>query len=326
MKKFFTVFFLLAAPLGLFAENKIQMVTFFPVPYVAYSKVNVGTQFDIGAGRLCNLNLGCAESGELGTKPLNVTEYASLQSGTLNLQTAKAVRSQELRLGLGGGATAVDFRSDLRLIKLDKGYSMEANTMNLYSLKLFPDYINNAFPSCAATGAEGAPQISWQKLQLKDKEEVFLVCGTPKDAPGCTDADYKASHKSECCPGVSTSDNVCYQDCNCTTKAETAGSPNKLRDESAMCGRLNVNCEWIYQSSYQTESECLQQMGSSLSVGSFGSCTWATPIYVSGSNATCLTSGGSCLVGPGGGSAPTYSVYSQAYTVKNSCSRCKNGW
>ena len=39
MKQFLTVFFCLLASITGYAENKIKMVTYFPVPYVAYSKV-----------------------------------------------------------------------------------------------------------------------------------------------------------------------------------------------------------------------------------------------------------------------------------------------
>ncbi len=47
-------------PIAISAENKISMVTYFPVPYVAYSKINVGKQLDVGLTSSCEMNLGCA--------------------------------------------------------------------------------------------------------------------------------------------------------------------------------------------------------------------------------------------------------------------------
>ncbi len=42
MKKLLIGTFLLSAAAGFAASNKMSMVTYFPVPYVAYSQVNVG--------------------------------------------------------------------------------------------------------------------------------------------------------------------------------------------------------------------------------------------------------------------------------------------
>lgn len=80
MKKHIFMFFLLACPLWANAENKIQMVTYFPVPYVAYSKVNVNKQMDVGLTNVFTMNLGCKESGSAGLKPLQVTT-ANLNRG-----------------------------------------------------------------------------------------------------------------------------------------------------------------------------------------------------------------------------------------------------
>ncbi len=69
--------------------------------------------------------------------------------------------------------------------------------MTVDELKLFASHMRaggEKFPSCAATGASGAPQVSWQKVKLKKAEEVYLVCGTPK-VSGC-DASSKPSTPS----------------------------------------------------------------------------------------------------------------------------------
>lgn len=179
MKKYMMMCFLLFSSIAIQAENKITMVTYFPVPYVAYSKINVNKQLDVGLASTCEMNLGCSESGAAGLKPLQVTN-GFLERGRLELNSAAAVVSNQVSLGSGSGLAEINFLEDLRIGTLNNGYSLETNQMTVDILKLFPSRIKNDFPSCAATGANGAPQVSWQKLSIKGKEETFLVCGTPK--------------------------------------------------------------------------------------------------------------------------------------------------
>ena len=179
MKKYFTIGLLLFFPLFAFAENKISMVTYFPVPYVAYSKLSIHNLLDIGVGRKCEMTLGSAGSSHAGLRPLMATD-AYLKQGRLNLLKAAAITSTSVLMGSGQGNATLDFNRNLRIGTLNNGYTLQANQMNLDTLKLFPDRVNNSFPSCADTGVAGAPKISWQKLTMKDKEETFLVCGNPK--------------------------------------------------------------------------------------------------------------------------------------------------
>ena len=220
MKKLFTLLGVLAAPLGLWADSKIQMVTYFPVPYVAYSKVNATDQMDIGLTTSCIMNLGCTESGNAGLRPLNVTNTI-LNKGKLELNTAAAVSGSAASIGSGSGSGSMNFNSNLRVNTLNDGVSVEANNITVDTLKLFPNRITTDFPSCASTGAPGTPNISWQKLKLKDKEEVYLMCGNAKEAEPedpCEDYTYKVGHKSECCPSASQSDSVCYTSCPASYK------------------------------------------------------------------------------------------------------------
>ena len=203
-----SVFFLSTAG---YAANKIEMVTYFPVPYVAYSRVQVDKILDIGLTNVCNMSLGCTESGNAGLRPLHVQD-AYLETGSLDLTRALAVRSNNVSLGANAGEANIDFNDSLRIKNLNDGYSLETSQLTVDALKLFPNRIVNNFPSCAATGADGAPQVSWQKLKIKDKEETFLVCGTPQQVD-CSNADYRKDHKSECCPQMPVSDSVCYKDC-----------------------------------------------------------------------------------------------------------------
>ena len=60
MKRLF-IFSLLLLSSAAYAKNKISMVTYFPVPYVAYSQVNTTDQMDIGLTSACSMKLGCSE-------------------------------------------------------------------------------------------------------------------------------------------------------------------------------------------------------------------------------------------------------------------------
>ena len=184
--------FILGAALAVFpsaglADSTMKMVTYFPVPYVAYSKINAQKQMDVGLTSACEMNLGCAESGALGTPPLRATAV-NLNRGKLDLNTAAPVKSTNVTLGSGSGEANIDFAANLRIGTLNNGYSLEATDMTVDELKLFASHMKSGgekFPSCAATGASGAPQVSWQKVKLKKAEEVYLVCGSPAVSDGC---------------------------------------------------------------------------------------------------------------------------------------------
>ena len=63
-------------------QNKVSMVTFFPVPYVAYSNVSVAKEMDIGlTDQTCSLTLG---STGLNTAPLEVAN-TNVTNGALFL-------------------------------------------------------------------------------------------------------------------------------------------------------------------------------------------------------------------------------------------------
>ena len=213
MKK---ILFLLLGVLGVALpagaeEHKIEMVTYFPVPYVAYSQIKPTKQLDVGTATACEMNLGCAESGDAGVLPLSVTGNMYLKKGRLDFNSAAAVYSNVVRLGNGIGAANLDFGSNLRVGAINNGYTLEADQTTVDTLDLFPGRIKNSFPSCAAVG--GTSSISWQELQLKDRKETYLMCGTPKELPPvatCSDRSYKLAHKSECCPSVPQTDKDCW--------------------------------------------------------------------------------------------------------------------
>ena len=82
--------------------------------------------------------------------------------------------------------------------------------------KMFDEIANN-FPACNGI-------VTWQELELggnatnnKTYKDVYLVCGAaepaapdPEPELTCANYDYKFAHKSECCPKMPQSDEVCW--------------------------------------------------------------------------------------------------------------------
>ena len=82
--------------------------------------------------------------------------------------------------------------------------------------KMFDEIVNN-FPACNGI-------VTWQELELggnatnnKTYKDVYLVCGNaepaapdPEPELTCANYDYKFAHKSECCPKMPQSDEVCW--------------------------------------------------------------------------------------------------------------------
>ncbi|WP_428057425.1 hypothetical protein [Candidatus Avelusimicrobium fimicolum] len=148
--------------------NKMTMVTYFPVKYVAYSQVDVMKQMDVGLTSACQMNLGCsADEGFNTGKSLRVNNLLKIAGGKLELNDAPAIEGSTARIGSGNGVSDFDFKTSLRVGNYKQGYTLQADNMYLSELNLF----GYKFPKC-----EGET-MSWQKLKLKNKEEVYLVCG-----------------------------------------------------------------------------------------------------------------------------------------------------
>lgn len=179
MKKIFLFLGLLALPcIGTAANKKIQMVTYFPTPYVAYSNVQATTALDIGLTGTCEMELGCDKSG----LALRASSTVVVQKGTFDLNAAGRVQSETVTLGKGGGAGTFDFDADLVVTTLQNGQSVEATNMQVDNLYLFPSHTSNggAFPVC-----DGGT-MSWQSVGGK----THLVCGDAPEVQECTSHPY----------------------------------------------------------------------------------------------------------------------------------------
>ena len=157
------------------AADTMKMVTYFPVPYVAYSQVKVKEQLDIGtATNACRLDLGCANSA----LSLKVKNGINLVKGMLAFADKETTPSVTLTttktiIGLGAGESSFTF-SNLATKNIIDALSFQVTAFNPDTFYLFPDYhTGNAFPSCSSG-------ISWKRVRLKNVDEVYLVCG---DAP-----------------------------------------------------------------------------------------------------------------------------------------------
>lgn len=204
MKKLLTVFGVLLGCSSVFChaaeDNKMKMVTYFPVPYVAYSQVQVSEQMDVGLNASCQLNLGCLENT---SSSLNATRV-NLQKGNLFLLREGSgsgyLTNNRTSIGSGNGAAEVNF-DRLSVGTLNNGLSIQADTFSPSTLKLFPDQAGNgsSFPVCSGR------TISWQKLKLKDKEEVYLVCGDPEQLPCPPTNNGKTTYTESCGTGYTGS-------------------------------------------------------------------------------------------------------------------------
>ena len=180
MKKIFLFLGLLALPCAeAAAEKKIQMVTYFPTPYVAYSEVQATDTLDVGLTGTCEMTLGCGAS----TLALKASSAVGVQKGTFDLNAAGRVQSETVKLGKGGGEGTFNFNADLVVTTLKDGQSVEATNMQVDKLYLFPSHTKDEgrFPKCDDI------TMSWQKLR---DNQTYLVCGAVKEPQECTSHPY----------------------------------------------------------------------------------------------------------------------------------------
>ncbi len=194
MKKYL-IGLLVALPLTASAaatKNTVSMVTYFPVPYVAYSNVSVAKQMDIGlTNQACNLTLGCST---LASAPLEVTT-TNVQSGVLSLDSNGYIRSTGMiTLGSGNGPARLLFGRGLTVNSVSNATSIYAKDVYADTLNLF----GKTFPACNVTNN----QIAWTRLSLgpqRNKKELYLTCGpVPEDCSESARDELIANSKTNC--------------------------------------------------------------------------------------------------------------------------------
>ncbi len=192
MKRLF-IFSLLLLSSAAYAKNKISMVTYFPVPYVAYSQVNTTDQMDIGLTSTCDMKLGCSEP----SATLNATRV-NLKGGKLNLDGGRGIKGYTLSLGSGNGDGKISFQN----VRIQTGNmeSVNAQDMKVSALELF----GKTFPSCKEKDSSG--QMKWASLKLKgaSSNELYLACGDLGESTGCSNTPSKLTESRTCPTGTGT--------------------------------------------------------------------------------------------------------------------------
>ncbi len=227
MKKLLSVLSALLLTNVLFAAsaNKMTMVTYFPVKYVAYSQVDVMKQMDVGLTSACQMNLGCTTDEGFNTgKSLRVNNLLKIAGGKLELNDAPAIVGSTAIMGSGNGTADFDFETNLRVANYKQGYTLQADNMYLSELNLF----GYKFPACSGE------TMSWQKLKLKNKDEVYLVCGEAETS------------KDECTPTASY------------TKIDEVSLENLWdMDSSNFCSFYNKPIKYSCPSNLTEKKECI---------------------------------------------------------------------
>ena len=218
MRKFWVCCVLSVVCMTVSAAN-IKMVTYFPVPYASYQNLDVEKTLDVGV-MSCAMDLSCPDN----QYALNVYQdstpgnsvlkqgYLRVTSGALDLNSSGKAVSNVMTVGNHAGSGGeLDFKEDLRVASLvNRGQSLEASHEGniVTALRMFPEHINNNFPACS--GVEGAPDVSWQRLEMGAKEgkavsNVFLVCGSSKGGTApCTPTHNGQTSYTEPCPSGQT--------------------------------------------------------------------------------------------------------------------------
>ncbi|MDO5765811.1 MAG: hypothetical protein Q4P84_08950, partial [Elusimicrobiales bacterium] len=148
MKRFYLFVLLFLVSFPVLAKNKISMVTYFPVPYVAYSQVNTTEQMDIGLTSTCDMKLGCSET----SATLNATRV-NLNGGKLNLDGGRGIKGYTVSLGNGSGEGRISFEN----VRIQTGTmeSVNAQDTQVANLNLF----GKTFPSCKSANSESGGQM-----------------------------------------------------------------------------------------------------------------------------------------------------------------------
>ena len=205
MKKIFVLLSVLL-PLNALAvtKQKVSMVTFFPVPYVAYSRLNVTNEMDVGLGkRMCQMSLGC-ENLPANTRPLSVNSgplddgLSIAPSATLKLQGSEVLTFPNGEAGtitLGYGTGPLHLKITAGSLKVAQGNSVIPNlpvaSFNTNALLVGGNLylFGKQFPSCSAI-RNGTGTIAWERLNLGGSMHIngptgwvysdytYLVCKT----------------------------------------------------------------------------------------------------------------------------------------------------
>ena len=209
--KRFLLGLLLLFPVCAFAADKknISMVTYFPVPYVAYSTVDVENNMDIGLDRNSGARLDLGNSKLLPPQSaLNVAGYINVKNKLFLEPGTSEYKTAEVRhISLGDASSVANrevwwlFEKSLRANEVN-AFGLSTDVANVDKLQL----ANKNFPSCYAANPDSGGKMYWTKVSITDKsadESLFLTCGRyaapPEDTrKKCTKWDQEQNLRNVC--------------------------------------------------------------------------------------------------------------------------------
>lgn len=274
-RKLFLMLVLLVSTRAAWAagDNRaVSMVTYFPVPYVAYSKVDVTKNMDVGLNGVCQMSLGCADL-PTNKRPLQVNNVNVYRDGTLNLLGIKHLKGSNINVGENGVSSnaIADMQFDsltidqvINIDELNKNQdivpTINFKEVTTNKLTLFGKEVpscREAHPDLNGTNQDGV--IVWKELALDpekpNKKEMYLTCGSDRTCrPPKPDAEKRACEKTDLKPSVV--DAEAYLDVHWWS---APGGVWKLRDGVEACGLKTrdhecnaANFQWQPKSTWDT--------------------------------------------------------------------------
>lgn len=161
-----------------FADNAVQMVTYFPVPYAAYNNVFVSEKLDVGTQKgAFTLNLGNADCNSTSLKA---------NAAYLRKVTAESALSFDTDIYTGSATFGNTEAKEQVLMQIDKLRINKLNDAthavqdvkatnftvhgNMYMIENAFETGKAALPKCEGT-------VTWQKLTIAGQREgYYLVC------------------------------------------------------------------------------------------------------------------------------------------------------
>ncbi len=115
--------------------------------------------------------------------------------------------------------------------------------------------------------------LKWEERVTSNNQKVKLLalanCGgtTPPSTGDCSNATYKAAHKSECCPSAAKTDTVCYSPVYTWVLFSSGVSDTKHSDHE--CGPIGETCEKIGRKCFYRKYESAPCAKTPVSQGDF---------------------------------------------------------
>ena len=188
MKKICGLFLFCLALLPAYAQdsvNSIEMVTFFPVPYTSYQKLDVLGRCDVGLLHACSMEGGVMLNEAI--DPLDNKQVPGLNTGNLRVSSGR-LNLDAASDANGGGTTQLFIDNSLWVGKTSntKGsltFSHALQITNFLPTKMaLASTDTTTVTSLTLGGAgqlptcSGSKKLTWRELTIDGTTGVFLIC------------------------------------------------------------------------------------------------------------------------------------------------------